>query len=102
MVAERKQTIRQAIIDHLEKYPMTVREISQAVGISEKDVYHHLAFIAKTVRQREKRMDVQPYCCLNCGFQFKHRKAFTKPGRCPECREGRISSAEFRIVKSVG
>ena len=98
MVDERKQTIRQEIIEHLEKYPMTVRDISQAVGISEKDVCHHLAFIEKTVRQQGKSIDVEPYGCLNCGFTFKDRRAFTKPGRCPECRGGRISPAEFRIV----
>jgi len=98
MSNERKQTIRQQIISHLEKDPLTVRDISQAVGIMEKDVYHHLASIEKTIRHRKKSIHVEPYYCLNCGFQFKNRKTFKKPGKCPGCKTGRIASAVFRIV----
>lgn len=59
------QTIRQEIINHLERGPMTVRDISQFVGIMEKDVVHHLEFIDKTVRTQKKRIQMEPYCCLN-------------------------------------
>jgi len=98
MIDERKQTIRQEIINHLENAPMTVREISQSVGILEKNVYHHLAFIEKSVRHQKKRIHVKPYYCMNCGFQFKNRKTFKKPGKCPGCRDGRIAPAVFLIV----
>ena len=98
MIDERKQTIRQEIINHLENDPMTVREISQSVGILEKDVYHHLTFIEKSVRHQKKRIHVEPYYCMNCGFQFKNRKTFKKPGKCPGCRDGRIAPAVFLIV----
>lgn len=98
MTDERKQTIRQAIINHLENGPMTAREISQSVGILEKDVYHHMTFIEKTVMHQKKRIHVEPYYCLTCGFTFKNRKAFKKPGKCPGCRDGRIAPAVFLIV----
>jgi len=98
MSNERKQTIRQEIIIHLENGPLTVRDISQSVGIMEKDVYHHLTFIEKTVRHQKKRIHVEPYYCLDCGFQFKNRKTFKKPSKCPECKDGRIAPAVFLIV----
>ena len=98
MIEERKLTIRQEIINRLENGPMTVREISQSIGILEKDVYHHLTFIEKTVRHQKKRIHVEPYYCVSCGFQFKNRRTFKKPGRCPDCRDGRIAPAVFRIV----
>ena len=78
MVDERNQTIRQEIIDELENNALTVRDISQLVGILEKDVYHHLAFIEKTIKHRKKRMHLEPYYCMNCGFQFKNRKTFKR------------------------
>ena len=95
---ERTQTIRQEIIGLLEQGPMTVRDISQAVSIMEKDVPNHLASIEKTVRRQKKRLEIAPHYCMDCGFQFKNRKTFKKPGKCPECRDGRIASAVYRIV----
>jgi len=99
---ERKQTIRQEIISLLESGPLTVRDISQYVGIMEKDVYHHLSFIEKTVRNQKKRIHIEPYYCMDCGFQFKNRKTFKKPGKCPGCKDGRIASAVFRIESQSG
>nr|WP_320192227.1 ArsR family transcriptional regulator [uncultured Desulfobacter sp.] len=95
---ERSKTIRQEIISYLESRPMTVRDISQSVGIMEKDVVHHLGFIDKTVRTQKKRIYMKPYYCLNCGFKFKNRKRFLKPGKCPSCRKGGIASAVFWIA----
>lgn len=98
MKKERKQTIRQEIISLLETDPMTVREISQAVGIMEKDVVHNLESIQKTVKQRKQKLDVSPFFCRNCGFEFKSRRRLKKPGKCPACRDGRIEPAVFRIL----
>jgi predicted Zn-ribbon and HTH transcriptional regulator len=97
MSDERTQTIRQEIISHLERGPMTVRDLSQTVGVMEKDVFHHLEFIEKTIRSRRKRIRMAPYHCLDCGFEFKNRKKFKRPGKCPECRDGRIAPAVFWI-----
>ena len=98
MIDERNQTIRQEIIDELENNALTARDISQKIGILEKDVYHHLTFIEKTVKHQKKRIHFEPYYCMNCGFQFKNRKTFKRPGKCPGCRNGRIAPAVFQIV----
>jgi len=95
---ERKQTIRQEIIRLLESDPMTVREISQAVGIMEKDVVHHLESIDKTVKQRKQKLDVSPFFCKDCGFEFKSRRRLKKPSKCPACRDGRIDPAVYQIL----
>jgi len=92
-----KQTIRQEIISHLENGPLTVWDISQSVGIMEKDVCHHLAFIEKIVKRQKKRINMEPYYCLDCGFQFKNRKTFKKSGKCPKCKDGRIAPAVYWI-----
>lgn len=97
MGTERSKTIRQEIIDYLENGPMTIRDISQSVGIMEKDVIHHLEFIEKTVRAQKKKILTKPYYCQDCGFEFKKRKKFRKPGKCPVCRDGRIFPAVFWI-----
>ena len=98
MSDERKQTIRQEIISCLENGPLTVRDISQSVGIMEKDVYYHLAFIEKTVKRQNKIINMETYYCMDCGFQFKNRKTFKKPGKCPKCKDGRIAPALYWIV----
>lgn len=98
MTKEEKGTIRQEIIGLLESQPSTIREMSQAIGISEKDVYHHLTFIEKSLRPQKKRIHVQPYHCLACGFDFTTRQSFKKPGKCPACRHTRIAPAVFRIA----
>jgi len=101
MTDERKQTIRQEIINELENNALTARDISQSIGILEKDVYHHLAFIEKTVKHKNKRILLEPYHCMNCGFQFNNRKTFKRPGKCPGCKNGRIAPAVFQIVSQV-
>lgn len=97
MSKKRTQTIRQEIRNCLESAPMTVRDISQSVGIMERDVFHHLEFIEKTVRAQKKKILIKPYYCQDCGFEFKNRKNFKKPGKCPVCRDGRVAPAVFWI-----
>jgi hypothetical protein len=53
MVDERNQTIRQEIINELENNALTVRDISRSVGIQERDVYHHLACIEKSIKHKK-------------------------------------------------
>lgn len=100
MSNEKTETIRQEIIRHLETDRLTARDISQLVGVMEKDVYHHLAFIERTVRQQKKGLCFEPYYCLGCGFEFKNRKTFKKPGSCPGCKDGRIVPAIFWIARA--
>lgn len=93
-------TIRQQIIQHLETGPMTERDISQQVRISEKDVPLHLSAIEKSIRHKKKRLHVTSHICLNCGFEFKNRKTYKRPGKCPQCRRPRIGRALFEIIST--
>jgi predicted Zn-ribbon and HTH transcriptional regulator len=43
------------------------------------------------------RLQVLPAECLACGFIFRDRKRFTRPGTCPQCRATRIDPPAFRI-----
>ena len=95
---ERGATIRQEIIDLMAFRPVTIRDISQAVGISEKDAAAHLEHALKSAG-RDYVVEVDPAFCRQCGFAFTHRKKTKKPSRCPECREGSVESAVYSIRK---
>ncbi len=92
------QTIRKQMIGLLEKEEMSARELSQAVRIREKEVYEHLAHIGRTVNTKRKKLVITPSQCLECGYVFKDRKRFTRPGRCPHCKNERINNPAYRIL----
>ena len=95
---DNKQTIRQQIIDLLISDELTLRDLSQAVCIPEKEVVDHLGHIARSVRSQGKKLVETPYECLACGFVFDKRSRFSKPGRCPSCRNSHIQTARYHIV----
>ena len=92
-----EQTIRQQIIDLLSSDELSLRDLSQAVGIPEKEVVTHLSHIDQSVRSQGKKLMDIPYKCLSCGFVFDKRSRFSKPGRCPICRNSQIQVAQFHI-----
>ena len=92
------QTIREQMIGLLEKEEMSARELSQAVKIREKEVYEHLAHIGRTVNTKRKKLVITPSQCLGCGYVFKDRKRFTRPGRCPHCKNERINNPAYQIL----
>jgi len=94
------QTIRKQMIGLLEKEEMSAREISQAVRIREKEVYEHLAHIERTVSTQRKKLVITPSQCLECGYVFKNRKRYTRPGRCPHCKIERIGNPTYRVLSS--
>jgi len=91
------QTLRQQIIDLLTGENLTVRDLSQAVSIPEKEVMDHLDHIDRSLRSQGRKLLEIPYECLSCGFVFDKRKRFSRPGRCPECRNSHIKTARYRI-----
>lgn len=97
MLKDRKHTIRQDMAQLLSEGPSSIRDISQAVGIMEKDVIEHLMSVEKSLRSQHKKLRIEPYRCMNCGFVFKNRKKYNKPGKCPGCKNGRIESALFWV-----
>ncbi|MBW2485304.1 MAG: transcriptional regulator [Deltaproteobacteria bacterium] len=95
--SDSRQTIRQQIIDLLGSDTLTVRDLSQAVSIPEKEVMEHLGHIERSVRNQGKKLMKTPYKCLLCGFVFDNRIRFSKPGRCPSCKKSHIQTARYHI-----
>ena len=92
------QTIRQQIISLLKNREMNAREISKALGIQEKTVYDHLEHIRHSIKPQKKQLMIHPFHCLVCDYIFKDRKRLSRPGRCPQCKQGHIEAATFKIV----
>ena len=90
-------TIRQQIIEFLSNQEMGGRELSQSVGIREKEVYEHLSHIARSVNARRKKLIIIPSRCLECGYIFEDRKRFSPPSRCPRCKNEHIQDPTYRV-----
>jgi predicted Zn-ribbon and HTH transcriptional regulator len=90
-------TIRQKIIDLLNRREMDVRQLSGQVGIQEKEVIEHLSHISRSLAVKGKKLTIRPAECLICGYVFKKRQRFTRPGRCPRCKKSRLLSPAFYI-----
>lgn len=91
-------TIRQQIVELLIAEEMDARDLSRGVGVKEKEVYDHLNHIARSMAAKGKQLKIRPSECLNCGYVFKDRTRFTRPGRCPRCRESRLINPSFKIT----
>ena len=76
----------------------TARDISAILGIREKEVYEHLPHVEKSFG-KGARIISEPARCLSCGFEFKKRRRFTTPGKCPLCRSESIVDPLFGLNK---
>ena len=92
------KTIRQQIIDRLTEEEMGVRDLSQVLKIKEKEVLEHLPHIERSVKSLNKKIIFTPSSCFSCGFVFEERRRFSRPSRCPRCKDTRIENPMFRIV----
>jgi predicted Zn-ribbon and HTH transcriptional regulator len=97
---ERNETARAELRDALRAAPepATIRELSQTLGISERDLYDHLEHLARSLPHADERLSVDPARCLGCGYAFEDRTRLKKPGKCPSCKSTRIAPARFRIA----
>lgn len=91
-------TIREQIIALLSQEQLNAIDISQMVSIREREVYEHLEHISHSLARKGKKLVFNPYECLGCGYVFKKRKRFDRPGRCPSCKGGHISMATYYIL----
>lgn len=89
-------TIRQSIIVLLQDQELSARELSQVIGIREKEVYEHLTHIARSATVKGK-LKIQPAVCRDCGFEFRKRDRLNPPGRCFRCRSESVIPPRFRI-----
>ncbi|PLX49758.1 MAG: transcriptional regulator [Desulfobulbaceae bacterium] len=93
----RQGSLRQQIMDLLGQEEMNSLQISQAVGVAEKDVASHLEHISRTLARTARTLSIEPPACLGCGYIFKERKRLQRPGRCPRCKGSHIRMATYRI-----
>ncbi len=91
-------THRQRLIELLSEDTFTLQELSSELGLSMKEVLHHLGHARKSVR-RPFEFVMQPAECLSCGFVFKDRTKLHSPGRCPRCRSSHIKEPAYRIER---
>jgi len=81
----------------LEAGELSARDLSRYLGIREKEVYAHLGHIARSIEAQGKKVVIRPSRCHNCGYIFSDRRRFTRPGRCPRCKDTRLETPLFRI-----
>ena len=70
----RMETIRQQVIRILQDGFFDVRQLSQELGIMEKEVYNHLEHIQLTLKSLNKKLVIKQASCLSCNYVFKDRK----------------------------
>ncbi|MBW1918013.1 MAG: transcriptional regulator [Deltaproteobacteria bacterium] len=90
-------TPRQAIKELLQEQPLSIRELSQRLSLSEKEVLDHLGHIARAPGPSH-RFQIIPAVCQHCGFVFKKRERLRTPSRCPLCRQQSISRPRFALI----
>lgn len=90
-------TIRQEMADLLRKHTLDAKEISAILSIREKEVFDHLTHIGRTISAEGGRLGINSCRCLACGYTFKNRRRFSRPGKCPVCRGTRIQPPTYFI-----
>ncbi|HXY62086.1 MAG TPA: transcriptional regulator [Nitrospirota bacterium] len=94
---ETHDTVRQAILAELRKGMFSARDLSAAVGIPEREVYHHLEHIHRSIASSARRLVIMPAECKKCGFVFAKREKLNRPGKCPVCKGESIRGPRFGI-----
>jgi transcriptional regulator len=95
---DQTQTPRQALRALLQEQDRSVRELSQLLGLAEKEVLAHLEHLAKAPGAGY-RFHIIPAQCRHCGFVFAKRERLRPPSRCPLCRMTSIAGPRYVIGK---
>ncbi len=95
--AQREDTLRQSIIALLRQNSLTAREISEQIGVAEREVYTHLEHIRQSLHRGKISLSVRSAECRSCGFVFTKRERLKKPGRCPLCHGQSISQPRYLL-----
>jgi predicted Zn-ribbon and HTH transcriptional regulator len=90
-------TLRRQLIELLSAGTCGVRELSQELHQSEKEIYDHLQHIERSLKPGGKQLVIEPSVCLACGFVFADRMRPQPPGRCPQCKKTHIRRPRYAI-----
>jgi len=93
----RADTARTRLREALSDEPLSARELSQRVGLSEKEVLEHLLHVARSLSTEGRSLDILPARCKSCSFHFEADLARARPSRCPNCKAERIEAARFSV-----
>jgi predicted Zn-ribbon and HTH transcriptional regulator len=72
-------TIRQNIIFLLSGQELDARDLSQELGLKEKEIYEHLVHVERSVAASRGRFVITPSQCLLCGYVFEDRRRLIAP-----------------------
>ena len=73
-----------------------MRELSQLLSLSEKEVLAHLDHLARAPGPGYQFVII-PAQCRQCGFVFKKRERLKTPSRCPLCRQESIARPRYAL-----
>jgi predicted Zn-ribbon and HTH transcriptional regulator len=90
-------SIRRQLIELLGEGPCGVRELSQELHQSEREIYDHLLHIERTLKAEGRRLVIEPPVCMSCGFVFEKRTRPQPPGHCPRCKKTHIRRPRYGI-----
>jgi predicted Zn-ribbon and HTH transcriptional regulator len=91
-------SLRRRIMALLREREMDARDLSQELGLKEKEIYEHLVHVERSVAASRGRFVITPSQCLLCGYVFEDRRRLTRPSRCPQCRRSKLQNPSFRIL----
>ncbi len=92
-------TKRRQLMDLLRARRWTTYELANALDIPEREVEAHLPHVVRSLaRTPGSTFLIEPSVCEHCGFRFRTRTRFTRPGRCPTCRSESITAPRFEIA----
>ncbi len=93
----RTETARARLLAAIAAEPQSARELSQRVGLSEKEILEHLPHLARSLAAAGRTLGILPARCKSCGFHFEPQLARARPSRCPDCKSERIEAARFAL-----
>jgi predicted Zn-ribbon and HTH transcriptional regulator len=96
MDLDQPQTPRQALKALLLDQDRSVRELSQLLSLSEKEILEHLDHIARAPGPN-LHFVIIPARCRQCGFVFAKRDRLGTPSRCPICRQTAIARPRYAL-----
>jgi len=89
--------IYQQMIDLLSNEELSVRDISNKTGISEKEVHKSLSHIACTLDSQGKKIIIRPARCRVCGYVSLNHMPLSLPERCRNCKKAPLDKPAYRI-----